>query len=280
MLKYKIDKMKILQLRILVLLFCSVLLSVAHLNAQNKLEVEGDIRVKDKLIINTTAPGGGEYIEGTSDLGLRFYTGFLEQMRVRSQIDGGDIQIFNMDTITTIQDTTAGNIVRLSDGTLAVRQYKIGDLAHGGIIFWVDETGEHGLVSSLEDLEPASGNFTHQWSTAFEVTAAQDRGLNEGAMNTFFIISAQRSDDDSAARLCADLDDGGYADWYMPSVEELDLLYTNLHQAGLGGFGDTFYWASTEFDNFNAWGQNFLNGEQNFLFNKNLNFQVRAIRAF
>jgi len=266
---------------ILSLMVCSITLcSSVDLSAQNKLEVEGDMRVKDRLILNATAAGGGEYIEGTSDLGLRFYTGFLEQLRLRSQIDGGGIQIFNMDTITTIQDTTAGNVVRLPDGTLAVRQYKIGDLAHGGMVFWVDETGEHGLVSSLEDIEPISGDITHQWSTAFEITGATDRDLNEGAMNTFFIISAQRTDDDSGARLCADLDDGGYGDWYMPSVDELDLMYTNLHQAGLGGFGDTFYWASSEFDNFNAWAQNFFNGEQNFLFNKNLSFQVRAIRAF
>ena len=39
--------------------------------------------------------------------------------------------IFAMDTITSAQDATAGNVVRLTDGTLALRHYKIGDMAQG-----------------------------------------------------------------------------------------------------------------------------------------------------
>ena len=53
-----------------------------------------------------------------------------------------------MDTVT---DITA-NVVRQSDGTLALRQYKIGDIAQGGIIFYIDESGEHGLAADTVDL--------------------------------------------------------------------------------------------------------------------------------
>ena len=67
-----------------------------------------------------------------------------------------------MGTITSSNE----NIVRKDEGTLALRQYKIGDLAQGGIVFWVDETGEHGLICSPNDQESAHG----VWSAGSEVT--------------------------------------------------------------------------------------------------------------
>lgn len=247
---------------------------------QNHLEVEGDAWVRDRLIINSTAPGGGEYIENPTGLDLRFYTGFLEQMRIKTSLEGGGMQIFAMDTITSMQDTMAGNVVRLSDGTLALRQYKVGDMAQGGIVFWVDETGEHGLVSSPDDLVSTSGDLIHQWSTVYEVTAATGDGVGAGAMNTMLITTAEREDEDSAARLCADLEEGGYGDWYLPSKHELDLMYNNLHVVGLGNFAPVLYWSSTElsFDTI-AGRQDFDDGFQGNGDKDDLE-RVRAIRAF
>jgi len=42
---------------------------------------------------------------------------------------------------------------------------------------------------------------------------------------------------------------------------------------------DSFYWSSSEFDDNNAWKQNFNNGNQNNN-NKNNNNRVRAIRVY
>ena len=66
------------------------------------------------------------------------------------------------------------------------------------------------------------------------------------------------------------------------SKEELNALYVNLKKDLVGGFADTNYWSSTEFDNvYNgfAWYQNFSNGSQDYV-DKFLAFYVRAIRAF
>lgn len=184
----------------------------------------------------------------------------------------------------TVMDTVkvhSANVVRQSDGTLALRHYKIGDIAQGGYVFWVDETGEHGLVSDTVDLaSPANASyFTHQWSTAYAVTGATGDGIGAGAMNTLLIVSAQRGDTDSAGRLCADHVRGGYGDWYLPSKEELNLMYNNLKVAGLGGFNNVFYWSSTEDGSSLAWAQDFGSGNQ-LNFNKNGDFRVRAVRAF
>ena len=61
---------------------------------------------------------------------------------------------------------------------------------------------------------------------------------------------------EDAMKACADLGDG----WRLPNREELNVLYENKDK--IGGFGDYGYWSSSEYDNDDAWGQDFLDGNQ------------------
>ena len=84
-----------------------------------------------------------------------------------------------------------------------------------------------------------------------------------------------------AARLCGDLVLGGYSDWYLPSIDELNQLY--LNRVAIGGFASSLYslyWSSTESYNSSAWAQNFYNGTQNPSFKDLDGTSVRAVRAF
>jgi hypothetical protein len=75
----------------------------------------------------------------------------------------------------------------------------------------------------------------------------------------------------------------GYNDWFLPSKDELDLMYKNLKAKGLGEFGNNVYWSSSEYTNKNAWEQNFSNGIQYdiyFSYGKAYPYSVRAVRAF
>ena len=109
-------------------------------------------------------------------------------------------------------------------------------------------------------------------------------GLKAGEMNTALIIALQTIDNpmgNFAAKVCADysvtVDGVMYGDWYLPSREELFLMY--VHKETIGGFKNDYYWSSTEFSSISAWSQNFFNGSQ-FNLNKSLPYSVRAIRAF
>ena len=84
-----------------------------------------------------------------------------------------------------------------------------------------------------------------------------------------------------AAKLCFDLVYNGFNDWFLPSRDELNLMYENLHKAGLGGFSNNIYWSSSERDKSydrRAWGQFFHDGNH-----PNYHFylcRVRPVRAF
>ena len=85
-----------------------------------------------------------------------------------------------------------------------------------------------------------------------------------------------------SARVCDELDLEGYTDWFLPSKDELILMYQNLHKATspIGNFQTEFYWSSTEDDEGDAWLQEFnTDGDQNYD-SKDALHSVRAVRVF
>lgn len=168
--------------------------------------------------------------------------------------------------------------------------FSVGDFAQGGIVFWVDETGQHGLVAAKED----QSTGVRWYAGTHGNTQAKGDGPFSGEANTSIIIAAQVAigDDGStyAARICNELQvtEGGktYGDWYLPSKEELNLMYQNKATIdatagvnGGSGFASASYWSSTEDANDNAWGQDFDDGAQGNYYKVNT-FYVRAVRAF
>lgn len=178
--------------------------------------------------------------------------------------------------------------------------FEIGDHHAGGIVFYVTENGQHGLIAALSDQ-----STDIQWYNGVgKLTGAVGDGIGSGMMNTTAIIAALSNDNffrnfaaNSAARYavfkdgvtpCADSTaEACYGDWYLPSKDELNLMYANLHLAGLGSFADGWYWSSTE-DTTDGpetgfvWAQNFATGLQfnNDQFITVVPHRVRAIRAF
>lgn len=70
-----------------------------------------------------------------------------------------------------------------------------------------------------------------------------------------------------------------YDDWFLPSKDELNEMYENLHKQGLGGFSEDYYWSSTEYHDFGAWNQGFFNGYW-YGYYRYGGLRVRPVRAF
>ncbi|MCL2804563.1 MAG: DUF1566 domain-containing protein [Treponema sp.] len=81
-----------------------------------------------------------------------------------------------------------------------------------------------------------------------------------------------------AAQICASMEINGYKDWFLPSKDELDLLYKNIIQKERGE-SSGWYWSSSQTSNRDAWGQNFRDGRQASHF-KSDTYRFRAIRSF
>jgi hypothetical protein len=76
-----------------------------------------------------------------------------------------------------------------------------------------------------------------------------------------------------AVKTCNDLVNAGFEDWYLPSKEELNAMYTELN----AGVMDGTYWSSTSEGVFDAWYQDFNTGAQSLGFVGNT-MQCRCIR--
>ncbi len=165
--------------------------------------------------------------------------------------------------------------------TRSAKQHYIGEVYGGGIVFWVDETGEHGLIAAQSNQTSSA-----KWYAGSNITTvAYGNGTGAGKTNTAIIISAQGLGDGTvyAARICNELqitqNGKTYGDWYLPSKEELSLMYNNLYLHGLGNFDNVKYWTSTESSINSAWYQDFDDGTQ-WTDYKSASDAVRAIRSF
>jgi hypothetical protein len=206
---------------------------------------------------------------------------------VSETADGSETAVTAGANVTVTGTGTAANPYVVNAG--GATTYSVGDFAHGGIVFWVDETGQHGLVCAKEDQDSGSGI---QWyNGSYTDTEAHSDGVYAGKMNTMLIIAKQGSNsNDYAAGLCANYtvteNNIMYGGWYLPAKEELDLMHQNMATInstatanGGSSFANAFYWSSNENSSHSAWFQFFGVGNQNWQ-NKNTTNRVRAIRAF
>jgi len=156
--------------------------------------------------------------------------------------------------------------------------YKIGDRGPaGGIIFY--DKGEVSDGWRYLEVAPKETEFTAQWSTLTNKFWPDLRdGIGWGKKNTENINN--NSDSNPAALSCAKMKCNGFNDWFLPSLEELDLIYKNLKKNGLGGFSNSLYWSSSVVDKgYRIYYLRFDDGRSNYCEARD-NLLVRAIRSF
>jgi Protein of unknown function (DUF1566) len=158
----------------------------------------------------------------------------------------------------------------------------IGTNGEDGVVFYVDETGEHGLICSKTDVNAGSGNA---WSNIVNVSIGGSAKSEFNGVSNSTAIIGQSGHTSSAAKLCADYSTSGTTpgDWYLPAIDELSQIYHTKYQINKALNTNSFisapYWSSTEGSSVSAWNYSFSNGgsSEN---GKNSTYRVRAVRAF
>ena len=154
----------------------------------------------------------------------------------------------------------------------------IGELFGGGIVIsvWKENGVEKGLIASLVDLT-TSANYSNIQTTIIGPTA---QSPFDGQTNTTAVVNQGATV--GASYLCNNYSSGGFNDWYLPAIWELNQCYNaafivNTVLGATNGFKLSYYWSSTESSGSNAWCHNFSGGTSVFD-SKLFAYSVRAVR--
>lgn len=203
---------------------------------------------------------------------------------------GTNCEILDPGQVQTLLD--AGKTpLELVDGNIPLDSL-YGKMYEGGLIFYLNTTNGTGMVAATEDQSEGA-----EWGCMGTViVGAKETALGTGSQNTNEILAAC-TDDDIASDICDKysviVDGIQYDDWFLPSKDELNLMWTNLADfdgdgentgpeddpGNLGGFAAFWYWSSSNTDIYYVWLHRFTDGRQ-YTGDKLSTLRVRAVRSF
>ncbi len=197
---------------------------------------------------------------------------------IASKISSADTTLWNnkQDQLVAGNNISiVGNTINASNASWgsSTNKFYLGQDTLGGIVFYtyLDKNGnQHGLVVNKTD-------SSAQWQSIGSITNAKRSW--DGTYNTSLMTGSP------AANYVKGLTDGGFTDWYLPSIDELAILWHNFFHVNKALYLSNSkelshadpYWSSSEHNATNAWF--FATGVAN-LRGKTSTNRVRAVRAF
>jgi hypothetical protein len=185
-----------------------------------------------------------------------------------------------------------GNITLIEGAVTSQFTYEIGQYVstQGGVIFhrYIDNGVQYYLVVDTTNLS-ASSAWSNITGTLIGATA---QSTWDGLSNSNAIVG-QSGFTAGAAKLCLDSTNNSKSDWYLPSIDELSLIWQNRFNinktlSGNSAFGSisgatqifyNAYWSSTEAGSASVWTFYFDYGTADGN-SKNYTNYVRAVRKF
>lgn len=166
-------------------------------------------------------------------------------------------------------------------------KHYVGEFYGGGIVVYVDYTGQHGLVASLVDVA-----IGQKYSNILAQLGVSGESDWNGSENTNAVVN-QSGHTSSSAKLCLDYTNTDYGtgifdDWYLPSRGEMNNIWDNLQVVQQALTTDNnpqtttllnTYWTSTEYNADSAWIFTWINGTVA-KDKKNQQKSIRAVRSF
>ena len=210
--------------------------------------------------------------------------------------------------------TLQAQMQAIAAGTWTGMPIPIGSAYGGGFYAGQISTAGNGIADYNLVVGPVSSaqNASKQWKTGNspgDPTSVIDGPTNSATMNSATYPAAQ---------FCEGLTIGGFSDWYMPALNELEVCYYNLKptttsnngatsgvnanavparasnytagtpaqttaaafitSTGAEAYGTPYYWASTQGSTTQGWAQTFSDGNQSYYYTKTSSKSVRAIR--
>ncbi len=236
-----------------------------------KLEVEGDIDVRNNQIKNLADPTDPQDAI-TKNYLLNFG---ISLVGIQGMLDAG-YDPFDLLAAGISKDSLYGMMYQ------------------GGLIFYLDD---HDTVPSIKGMVAAPPGWdginnpdpTPEWgcdgidlpdvpNVAVDPPVGPGARIGDGISNTTEILVNCPSS--PVALACTGYMGGGFADWFVPSVAELKEIYFNLHLNGFGEFITNVYWSSTEVSSTNVWTMYFGDGDQISGSKFNFFISVRPVRTF
>ncbi len=270
----------------------------------------GDVAGQDRQGANAVAIGSnaGQTSQGANAVAIGGYStssftnsiaiGYKATTTAANTIQlGGDGVVSGSTAITNVKTTgtltagtvtypnahnsTAGQLLSIdATGTAAwTTPASVGGAAHtvgevygGGIVFYVWDGGEHGVIASVSDyptlMSPNSGSLPGTSSNVYRNWNTDERdGILSGKVNTERIIAAQFNNGGyggtgynptkpSAAKVASDYNNPTtyltytfekFGDWYLPSKTEMHLMALSRPSSNITLTLSATYSTSTEF---------------------------------
>ena len=191
--------------------------------------------------------------------------------------------------ILNAQVAHVGDILCEGNAIVSPANYPSSGATAIGVVFYVDNTGQHGWAVALQDAgsfrwgcnnyDMPLPNYTNKRQAIYDL---------DGYENTRIV---RENCTDSPAFYAVDFENG----WYVPAIGQLNFLYANLVEVNTSlrvAGGSVFpasewrYWSSTENSSYNAWRMH-SSGELDYYVGgdytnnaKNNSWRVRGVRNF
>ena len=217
------------------------------------------------------------------------YLGISDRANKKGVVSS-DLAVACADAIALAPVTPSEDYYNLGGGTAndtswapGATAYAIGDVGPGGGKIFITPSTAGNSTGKYFEVAPVGVEVQRTWATGFyqslAVSGADGTEIGTGAQNTIDIVAqAGNVAASSAAVYCSDLTSGGYSDWFLPSIDEINEMYVNRVALG-NDFSTDRHLSSSEYAGDGAWLQGFYLGYQNDEF-KPYGGYVRPVRAF
>jgi hypothetical protein len=165
----------------------------------------------------------------------------------------------------------------------ATPAYKIGDTGPAGGLIFYDKGNSQGGWRYLEAAPAEMETTAILASQVPSMLYPKEKAVGMGKINTadsMDVMNNMGGGFDTAVRYCDDLETGGFDDWFLPSQDELNWMYGNLHRRSLGVFRNSRYWSSTTDGGNLSYCIDFTDGKVHSAYGYEARYRVRAVRQF